>query len=80
MKRTLSLDFSETDPLAGMLPSGDETITIPPRPEYGDTIVGGSYREVIETLAYDAIVVQGSFELRQAAMGIEKLNDGQPIP
>ncbi len=79
VKRTVSFDFSETDPLAGTFQVGDETVTIPPRPEYGDTIIGGTYREVIETLTYDAVVVQGSFELRQAAMGIEKLNDGQPI-
>ncbi len=79
VKRRVSFDFSETDPLAGTFQVGDETITIPPRPEYGDTIVGGTYREVIETLTYDAVVVQGSFELRQAAMGIEKLNDGQPV-
>jgi len=80
VKRTTSLDFSETDPLAGAFEVNGEEITVQPRPEYGDTIFGGTYREVIETLTYDAVVVQGTFELRKAAGGIAKLNDGQAVP
>lgn len=74
--RWISLSFSENDP------SGAD------RPSYGDTLLSGTYREVIgywsdataspnkAPLLYDPVVVQGTFEVRKAIGGIGVLNDG----
>jgi hypothetical protein len=79
VERYLTLDFSATDPLAGTFEVDGEEVTVEPRAQYGDTIIGGTYREVILAPAYHPIVVQGSFELRRVVQGIAVLNDGQAI-
>jgi hypothetical protein len=53
--RHMELQFSETDPL-GQNP-----------PDWGDTVVGGTYRETLTGLHRNDIVSQGTFRLRRVA-------------
>ena len=55
-------------------------LVVPERPGYGTRILTGTYREVIEKLSYDAIVVEGSFEIHRVVGGIDELNAGIPSP
>jgi hypothetical protein len=55
IQRHLELQFSQTDPL-GQNP-----------PDWGDTVVGGTYRETLKGLHRNDIVSQGTFRLRRVA-------------
>jgi hypothetical protein len=80
VKRTLFLDFEPTDPRAEEEVELDgEMVRNPPRPEYGDTLLGGTYREVIETMTYHPVIVQGSFELRKVVQEVGVLNAGMAV-
>lgn len=80
VKRQLELSFSDTDPYPRTVidPETGEP-KVENRPEFGDTILGGSYREVIEHLTYHPVVVQGRFEVRKVVPGIAVLNDGREL-
>jgi len=61
--RTLSLEFSATDPL-GLNPPG-----------WGDSELGGVYRETITGLHRSTIQIRGNFRLVRVARAAA-LNDG----
>lgn len=61
--RSISLKFSATPPTASELTG------------WGDTVVGGTYAEVLEGLKKDPVIVEGTFTLHQAA-DVPVLNDG----
>jgi len=58
--RHLELRFTETDPL-----KSDPMAPNPP--DWGDTLVGGIYRETLSGLHRNTIVSQGTFHLRRVA-------------
>jgi hypothetical protein len=66
INRTLTLEFSDTDPL-GLNPPG-----------WGDAELGGIYRETITGLHRAAIHIAGSFRLVRVAQ-VGALNDGQNL-
>ncbi len=47
-------------------------------PGYGNQVVGGIYREIIESMTYDPIIVQGTFRVHMSAR-VPVLNDGVRI-
>ena len=75
-----ALDAGGADPREGEFDTAGGVLVVPERPGYGTRILTGTYREVIEKLSYDAIVVEGSFEIHRVVGGIDELNAGIPSP
>lgn len=71
-----ALDTGGADPREGEFDTAGGVLVVPERPGYGTKILTGTYREVIEKLSYDVIVVQGSFEIHLVVGGIDELNAG----
>ena len=75
-----AVDAGGADPREGEFDTAGGILIVPARPGYGTRILTGTYREVIEKLSYDAVVVEGSFEIHRVVGGIDELNAGIPTP
>jgi hypothetical protein len=81
VKRSVWLTFDrDTDPRTqGEVVVEGVTYQDQAQPGYGDQVIGGTYREVIESITYDPVIVEGSFRLYRSVRSVKVLNDGAPV-